>query len=105
MICNNFLQVPITSRQSLCPAAGFYETDNAACATTFIKCQRSYETQKLQGYMYQCPQGFVYWQISKQCERPSRLQHCSGFDVSDTRWEIPVETLNVSLRRRKSANL
>ncbi|KAJ8956673.1 hypothetical protein NQ318_014028 [Aromia moschata] len=57
----------------------------------------------MEGYMYQCPQSFAFWQISRRCERTSRLLHCEGSEVLSTRWELPMETSNISYRRRKSA--
>lgn len=54
--------------------------------------------------MYQCPEGFAYWPNSQRCERTSRLQQCQNVQVFENRWEIPVDLINVSYRRRKSAS-
>lgn len=54
--------------------------------------------------MYQCPEGFAYWSISQRCERVSRLQQCQNVDPFESRWEVPVDLINVSYRRRKSAS-
>lgn len=53
----------------------------------------------MQGFMYQCPQGYAFWSTSRRCERISKLLQCKGIDVFNTRWEIPVETTNLSFKR------
>ncbi|KAJ8922972.1 hypothetical protein NQ315_001518 [Exocentrus adspersus] len=101
---NSLPPVQITSRRPLCPLEGFHGAEENECSTNFIRCQ-SNSVGRLEGYMYQCPQEFAFWKISRRCERMSRLFTCRGGDIYRTRWEIPVETDNVSYRRRKSANI
>lgn len=97
-------QVAVTTRNTLCPAEGFHELEPTACATNFVRCQRSL-FGRMEGFMYQCPEGFAYWQISRRCERTSKILDCHGSQVLRTRWQIPIETTNISYRRRKSAYL
>lgn len=94
----------VASRQPLCPVEGYHEMEATSCSTSFIKCRRNARSL-MEGYVYQCPQGFAYWQVSRRCERTSKLLHCRGYDIFNTRWEIPIEMENISLRRRKSATL
>ena len=100
------MQIEVNKVTPICPSEGYYEVDevNGSCATTFIKCSKSTgENQVMEGYVYQCPEGYAYWSISKRCERTSRLLQCRGIDVFRSRWEIPIETVNVSLKRDTSS--
>lgn len=56
----------------------------------------------LEGYMFQCPEGFAYWSISKRCERINKLDQCRGAVLPESRWEVPVEMINISYRKRKT---
>lgn len=98
------LQVSVKTSKTLCPAEGFHEFEPAACSTNFIRCQRSF-TGRIEGTMYQCPEGFAYWNISRKCERTEKILDCEGSEVLRTRWQIPIERSNISYRRRKSAYL
>lgn len=57
----------------------------------------------IEGYMYQCPEGFAYWPTSQRCERANKLEQCQNVNAFESRWEIPVDLINVSYRRRKNA--
>lgn len=96
----------MNSTAPLCPREGYFAASWDACSAKFIKCQRSqFRDYMIEGYMYQCPEGFAYWPISQRCERLNRLEQCQNMIKSDdSRWEIPIDLINVSYRRRKSAS-
>lgn len=99
-----FLQIPVKSRNSLCPAVGFHEFESAACSPNFLRCQKSIG-KRMEGFIYQCPEGFAYWPVSRRCERTSKLLDCQSSKQFRTKWRIPIETTNISYRRRKSLSL
>lgn len=56
--------------------------------------------------MYKCPQNYLYWSVSRRCERTVRLPMCALFareDIEnwDKKWKIPVEKINLSARNLK----
>lgn len=58
------IQIQIETRKPLCPFEGSHEIESTMdCSQQFVKCQR--KTRSLQGFLYQCPEGFAYWQISR----------------------------------------
>lgn len=97
-------QIAVRSTRSLCPAEGFHELEPSACAATFVRCQKSMGG-RMEGALYQCPNEFAFWQISRRCERTSKLLNCNGSELRQTKWQIPIEKSNISYRRRKSAYL
>ncbi|KAK0170330.1 hypothetical protein PV328_010905 [Microctonus aethiopoides] len=91
-------------RDSLCPGEGHYPYQTG-CSNAFYKCKKN-KTNKLQGYLYKCPKDFVYWSVSRRCERANRMPVCSQNQYEDNeqmyswdkRWELPVEESNLSAR-------
>lgn len=90
------------SSSKLCPGEGHYPY-RQGCSNTFYKCQRD-SRSSLQGYLYKCPENFVYWSVSRRCERATRLPMCNHMadrnemEYWDQRWQIPVEDHNLSAR-------
>ncbi|CAG9767165.1 unnamed protein product [Ceutorhynchus assimilis] len=99
MDINAIAPVQVSTQKALCPHEGSHEMEHTECSQQFVKCKRSY--RKMEGFLYRCPDGFAYWQISRQCERTSKLLHCDGYTLPRSKWEIPVESVDVSYRRRK----
>ncbi|XP_066258364.1 hornerin-like isoform X3 [Euwallacea similis] len=95
--------VHVPTKRSLCPYEGSHEIEPTECSEQFLKCQRNH--RKMEGFLYQCPEGFAYWQITRQCERTAKLLHCAGYKMERSKWQIPIETTNVSYRRRKELSL
>ncbi|XP_066153459.1 uncharacterized protein [Euwallacea fornicatus] len=95
--------IHVPTKRSLCPHEGSHEMEPAECSEQFLKCQRNH--RKMEGFLYQCPEGFAYWQITRQCERTAKLLHCAGYKLERSKWQIPMETTNVSYRRRKELSL
>ncbi|XP_008553715.1 dentin sialophosphoprotein [Microplitis demolitor] len=91
-------------RESLCPDEGHYPFEQG-CSNAFYKCKKD-SKKSLQGYLYKCPKDFVYWSVSRRCERKSRLSTCSNIKNEDSqritsvenRWELPIEDHNLSAR-------
>ncbi|XP_044589471.1 cell surface glycoprotein 1-like [Cotesia glomerata] len=91
-------------RESLCPDEGHYPFQQG-CSNAFYKCKRD-SRKALQGYLYKCPKEYVYWSVSRRCERQSRLPTCSHIKYEDNerihsvenRWELPIEDRNLSAR-------
>ncbi|XP_034935078.1 location of vulva defective 1-like [Chelonus insularis] len=93
------------TRDSLCPGEGHYPYQKG-CSNVFYKCKRN-QKNSLQGYLYRCPNDFVYWSVSRRCEKASRLRTCSQeqhdkdreeIDTWNKRWELPIEDSNLSAR-------
>ncbi|XP_044016621.1 mucin-5AC-like isoform X2 [Aphidius gifuensis] len=92
------------STASLCPDEGHYPYQKG-CSNAFYKCKRD-SRNSLQGYLYKCPQDYVYWSVSRRCERANRLPVCSQADYDDNQqinsWQnrtgIPIEDFNLSAR-------
>ena len=90
------------STQSLCPSEGHYPF-REGCSNAFYKCKNN-SRGSLQGYLYKCPKDFVYWSVSRRCERATRLPMCTRLGNTtesnswETRWEVPIEDHNLSAR-------
>lgn len=59
--------------------------------------------------MYKCPQNYLYWSISRRCERTLRLPMCASalednVENWDKKWKIPIEKINLSARNLKFMN-
>ncbi|XP_053607580.1 mucin-22-like [Plodia interpunctella] len=81
-----------------CSTTGNYPFEKTSeCSPAFFKCQKA-KSGHLRGYVHKCPEGYLYWSISKRCERKENLKDCktSSNDWS-RRWEIPVERKNIAL--------
>ena len=90
-------QVPVNTRDHLCPGRGYYPYDSDC--SRFYKCRRD-SKGKLEGYMYECPSGYAFWEISRRCEKVAKLPSCvrgvrKGFS------EAPIERRNIGFRKLK----
>ena len=90
-------QVPVNTRDHLCPGPGYYPYDSDC--SRFYKCRRD-SRGKLEGYMYECPSGYAFWEISRRCEKVAKLPTCvrgvrKGFSGA------PIERRNVGFRKLK----
>ena len=90
-------QVPVNTRDHLCPGPGYYPYDSDC--SRFYKCRRD-SRGKLEGYMYECPSGYAFWEISRRCEKVAKLPSCvrgvrKGFS------EAPIERRNIGSRKLK----
>lgn len=81
----------------MCPTEGHFAFENNECSSSFIKCSRSFESNKLEGSLNSCPTGYAYWARSRRCERMAKLPNCVS--KSEKRYGIPVEWINIGKRR------
>lgn len=89
------LQVEVTSRRSLCPAEGHFPYD--ADCQRFFKCR--VELGRLHGTMYQCPQGYTFWDVSRRCERSAKVPPCTRGTLRLWRpTGAPIETNEIGNR-------
>ena len=89
------------STQQLCPGEGHYPY-KSGCNSVFYNCKRN-SRNDLQGYLYKCPENFLYWSVSRRCEREARLPLCGLYKSKENenwqeKWQIPVEESNLSAR-------
>ncbi|XP_045448775.1 serine-rich adhesin for platelets-like [Melitaea cinxia] len=89
--------IVVTRNVMACPNIGHFPIDKSEeCSTVFLKCEQT-KSRKLRGYIYKCPEGFVYWAISRKCESLRKLRDCKRpFDEWIRRHDIPVEKHNVA---------
>ena len=103
----HFLKLSISfqikvSTQQLCPGEGHYPY-KSGCNSLFYNCKRN-SRNDLQGYLYKCPENFLYWSVSRRCERAARLPLCGLYKSKESienwegKWQIPVEESNLSAR-------
>lgn len=80
-----------------CPAVGHFPFERQdECSPAFLKCERS-KSGKIRGFVFKCPDGYVYWAVSRRCETMSSMRSCKQTaDNWSGRWEIPVERRNVA---------
>ncbi|CAH0397875.1 unnamed protein product [Chilo suppressalis] len=67
------------------------------CSVVFLKCLQA-KSGTMRGFVYQCPQGYVYWSISRRCEKREQMKYCeeSSSKNWNNRWEIPIERRNIA---------
>ncbi|XP_013142956.1 PREDICTED: mucin-22-like [Papilio polytes] len=80
-----------------CTGEGHYPFEkNEECSPAILKCEVS-KRGKLQGFVYRCPDNYVYWSVSRRCEPILRMASCKH---SSNQWigrsEIPIETKNIA---------
>ncbi|KAJ8730088.1 hypothetical protein PYW07_017126 [Mythimna separata] len=87
----------VTKESHACPSAGYFSFEkDSECSPAFLKCKTD-KTNKLRGLVHQCPEGYLYWSISKRCEPVNKVRDCRRSQNNWTgRWEIPVERRNVA---------
>ncbi|XP_013169407.1 PREDICTED: serine-rich adhesin for platelets-like isoform X2 [Papilio xuthus] len=80
-----------------CTGLGHFPFEkNEECSPAILKCEIS-KRGKLQGFVYRCPDNYVYWSVSRRCEPKLRIAACK---YSSNQWigrsEIPIETKNIA---------
>lgn len=91
--------IQITTKKELCPSEGLfpYEQD----CLRFYRCKKSPKGH-IRGYLYSCPTGFAFWDVSKRCERIGRIPQCKRGMAYDNRYTeaalAPTEMYNVGAR-------
>ncbi|KPJ08111.1 hypothetical protein RR48_12850 [Papilio machaon] len=80
-----------------CTGVGHFPFEkNEECSPAILKCEIS-KRGKLQGFVYRCPDNYVYWSVSRRCEPILRMAACK---YSSNQWigrsEIPIETKNIA---------
>ncbi|CAG9786148.1 unnamed protein product [Diatraea saccharalis] len=81
-----------------CPNNGYHPFEKKnECSLVFLKCSQT-KSGKLRGYVYQCPEGYVYWSISKRCEKRESMKYCQESSSRNwsNRWELPIERKNIA---------
>ncbi|GFG33583.1 hypothetical protein Cfor_03477 [Coptotermes formosanus] len=91
------MPVPVNTRDHLCPGPGYYPYDSDC--SRFYKCRRD-SRGKLEGYMYECPPGYAFWEISRRCEKLAKLPSCAR-GVRKEFPQAPIERRNVGSRKVK----
>ncbi|CAK1547210.1 unnamed protein product [Leptosia nina] len=88
----------VDTRSYACPNVGYFPFErNQECSPAILKCQRS-KNNTIKGYVYKCPEGYIFWTKSKRCERMARLKDCKrSLYPWGRRHEIPKEIRNVAL--------
>lgn len=91
-------QIQIRTKRSLCSTTGHFPLeDSDKCSSTFLRCGRS-NSGKMEGRVYRCPSGYVYWQKSRRCERSAKLPDCQQ-KYTRQRLGVPVEWSNLGRKR------
>lgn len=89
----------MVSDEPLCPSVGMHPFVDDECGPAFIKCAYKEGTNELEGTVYKCPEGYVYWKVSKRCERPQKLPKCKQSKLHRTN-SIPTEWINLGKARK-----
>ncbi|CAK1596177.1 unnamed protein product [Parnassius mnemosyne] len=94
---NNKEMIRVSGNTYRCPGIGHFPFEkNEECSPAILKCEVS-KTGKLRGFIFRCPENYVYWSISRRCEPVSKMTECKGSPNQwDGRSEIPVERKNVA---------
>lgn len=87
----------VTRDSQSCSSEGHMPFEkNSECSPAFLKCEKS-KNGRLRGIVHQCPQNYVYWSISRRCERVERVRDCKRTTNNwNGRWEIPIDRHNVA---------
>lgn len=89
----------MVSEEPLCPSDGYHPFIDDECGPAFIKCSRRAGGNEFEGTVYRCPEGYVYWKVSKRCERPDKLPKCQKTKLLRTNG-IPIEWINLGKARK-----
>ena len=94
----NLFQIQIRSKRALCESDGHFPLEeNDTCSPTFLKCSRSVKG-KMEGRVNRCPNGYIYWQKSRRCEKIVKVPDCKQM-YTRQRLGVPVEWNNLGKRR------
>ncbi|XP_065213766.1 uncharacterized protein LOC135840938 [Planococcus citri] len=86
--------ITVKSDKPICPNEGLFSYKDDC--RLFYKCKKD-DQGKLSGFLYQCPEGFAFWSISKRCEKTEKVP-CENSKKSPTSWKstlAPVESRNI----------
>ena len=75
-----------------CPSEGSFGIDEITCSNNFIKCEM--DENKLQGYVYQCPENYIF--SNNSCKSVETVRDCDSDNVTELNLDVPVETENIS---------
>lgn len=89
----------MVSEDPICPSAGLHPFMDEHCGPAFVKCVRNERKNQLEGTVFKCPEGYVYWNVSKRCERPEKLPKCQSTKLLRTN-SIPTEWINLGKARK-----
>lgn len=92
-----FLQMQVGSMEPLCPTDGHFAIGDQKCSSTFLRCTQG--RSGLQPNMFRCPKNYVYWRVSRRCERVQKIPECKSTPMQEHS-ELPVEWINIGNRRR-----
>jgi hypothetical protein len=97
----NFSQIEIKTTNPLCPSEGNHQFQDEQCSRSFVKCSRSTESGHIEGKLYECPEGYVYWARNKACQKQERVAECANSHSNALlRLILPKEITDVYNRRR-----
>ncbi|CAG5050536.1 unnamed protein product [Parnassius apollo] len=94
---NNKEMIRVSGNKYKCPGIGHFPFEKSEeCSPAILKCEVS-KIGKLRGFVFRCPENYVYWSISRRCEPISKMKECNRSPNQwDGRPEIPVERKNVA---------
>ncbi|XP_034830826.1 uncharacterized protein Mur89F [Maniola hyperantus] len=87
----------VTNKSMACPNSGHYPFEKGTeCSSSLLKCVLT-KSGTLQGFVYRCPDGYVYWNISRRCEPIRKVRDCKRSSYPwKRRYDIPLETSNIA---------
>ncbi|XP_045772326.1 mucin-22-like [Maniola jurtina] len=87
----------VTKKSMACPSSGHFPFEkDTECSSSLLKCELT-KSGTLQGFVYRCPDGYVYWNISRRCEPIRKVRDCKRSSYPwKRRYDIPLETSNIS---------
>ncbi|XP_030020551.2 serine-rich adhesin for platelets [Manduca sexta] len=89
--------IVVTKDSQKCSTIGHMPFEkNSECSPAFLKCEKS-RSGTLRGFVHRCPQNYLYWSISRRCEREEVIRDCKRtINNWSGRWEIPIDRHNVA---------
>ncbi|XP_023941328.2 mucin-22 [Bicyclus anynana] len=89
----------VTKESMACRSTGHFPFEkHTECSPSLLKCELS-KSGKLRGFVYRCPEGFVYWNISRRCEPLPKVRDCKRSSYKwNTRYDVPLERYNIALK-------
>ncbi|CAH2235258.1 jg20633 [Pararge aegeria aegeria] len=88
----------IATKESMaCRNSGHFPFEkHTECSSSLLKCELT-KSGKLRGFVYRCPEGFVYWNISRRCEPITKVRDCKRSSYPwKRRYDIPLEKFNIA---------
>lgn len=90
-------QFIVTKEKMACLKTGYFPFEKQTnCSEALLKCELT-KTGKLRGFVYRCPDDFVYWNISRRCEPLKKVRDCKRSTYPwKRRFDIPLEKFNIA---------